>query len=229
MADSIRLENVVKDYGEGAFRTRVLHGIDLVVEMGAFVSIIGPSGSGKSTLLNIIGTLDDPTSGSVHIAGTRSDKLRKNDLSRLRNREIGFIFQFHHLIPELTARENVILPHLIAGMKKDKASLKKADELLELVGLSRVKDNPATKMSGGQQQRVAIARALMNDPGIILADEPTGNLDSESSDQIYNIFRKINKELGTTFIIVTHNRKIAEMTDRIIEIKDGRISLDLKR
>ena len=229
MAESIRLENVVKDYGEGSLRTRVLHGIDLSIEKGSFSSIIGPSGSGKSTLLNIIGTLDRPTSGKVEISGTNIERMGKNDVARLRNKEIGFIFQFHHLIPELTAKENVILPHLISGGKKDKGSLGRADELLDLVGLSKVRDNLATKMSGGQQQRVAIARALMNKPNIILADEPTGNLDSESSDQIYNIFRKINSELGTTFIIVTHNRKIAEMTDRIIEITDGRISLDLNR
>ena len=229
MAESIRLENVVKDYGEGSLRTRVLHGIDLSIEKGSFSSIIGPSGSGKSTLLNIIGTLDRPTSGKVEISGKSTEKMGKNDIARLRNKEIGFIFQFHHLIPELTAKENVILPHLISGGKKDKGSLGRADELLDLVGLSKVRDNLATKMSGGQQQRVAIARALMNKPNIILADEPTGNLDSESSDQIYNIFRKINSELGTTFIIVTHNRKIAELTDRIIEITDGRISLDLRR
>jgi lipoprotein-releasing system ATP-binding protein len=229
MAESIRLENVVKDYGEGSLRTRVLHGIDLSIEKGSFSSIIGPSGSGKSTLLNIIGTLDRPTSGKVEISGTNIERMGKNDVARLRNKEIGFIFQFHHLIPELTAKENVILPHLISGGKKDKGSLGRADELLDLVGLSKVRDNLATKMSGGQQQRVAIARALMNKPNIILADEPTGNLDSESSDQIYNIFRKINSELGTTFIIVTHNRKIAELTDRIIEITDGRISLDLRR
>jgi lipoprotein-releasing system ATP-binding protein len=229
MAESIRLEKVVKDYGEGSLRTRVLYGIDLSIEKGSFSSIIGPSGSGKSTLLNIIGTLDRPTSGKVEISGTNIERMGKNDVARLRNKEIGFIFQFHHLIPELTAKENVILPHLISGGKKDKGSLGRADELLDLVGLSKVRDNLATKMSGGQQQRVAIARALMNKPNIILADEPTGNLDSESSDQIYKIFRKVNEELGTTFIIVTHNRKIAEMTDRIIEITDGRISLDLRR
>jgi lipoprotein-releasing system ATP-binding protein len=229
MAESIKLEKVVKDYGEGSLRTRVLHGIDLVFEKGSFSSIIGPSGSGKSTLLNLIGSLDRPSSGKVEISGKSTEKMGKNDIARLRNKEIGFIFQFHHLIPELTARENVILPHLIAGGKKDKVSLKRADDLLDLVGLSKVRDNLVTKMSGGQQQRVAIARALMNRPSIILADEPTGNLDTESSDQIYNIFRKINSDIGTTFVIVTHNRKIAEMTDRIIEITDGRISLDLRR
>ncbi len=229
MDDAIRLEKVEKYYGEGELRTRVLHDIDLSFANGSFSSIIGPSGSGKSTLLNILGTLDRPSNGKVFISGTRADQMKKNELARLRNKELGFIFQFHYLLPEFTARENVLMPHLIGGGKKTKEALERADELLNLVGLSKVKDNLATKMSGGQQQRTAIARALMNKPNIILADEPTGNLDTENSDQVYRTFREINRTLGTTFIIVTHNRKMAELTDRIVEITDGRVSLDIRR
>jgi lipoprotein-releasing system ATP-binding protein len=224
----IRALDLSKSYRDGR-ELEVLSHLDLEIGRGEKVVIIGQSGVGKSTLLHLLGALDRPTTGSVLFGGVDLASLDDRRLARLRNQELGFIFQFHHLIPELTAKENVLLPHLIAGGKKDKESLKRADELLDLVGLSKVKDNPATKMSGGQQQRVAIARALMNGPGIILADEPTGNLDSESSDQVYRLFRRINSERGTTFVIVTHNRKIAEMADRIIEIRDGRIALDLRR
>jgi lipoprotein-releasing system ATP-binding protein len=222
----LRLEGVEKSY-LGAVETKVLHGIDLELEMGAFASLVGQSGSGKSTLLNIMGTLDRPTKGEVYVLGTATSGMSKNRLARLRNETIGFVFQFHHLLPEFTARENVMMPSLIGGGMATAEARKRADELMGLVGLEDVKDNPSTKMSGGQQQRTAIARALMNRPKLVLADEPTGNLDSETSARVYRLLRDINEEIGTTFLVVTHDRRIAERTDRIIEIKDGRISLDI--
>jgi lipoprotein-releasing system ATP-binding protein len=229
MGDIIELRGVEKVYMMGSVESKVLHGIDLSFAEGSFNSIVGQSGSGKSTLLNIIGTLDRPTRGEVTIAGRRTDRMAKGELAALRGGTIGFIFQFHYLLPEFTALENVLVPHELARGKADDAAKARALELLELVGISKVKDNLSTKMSGGQQQRAAIARALMNKPKIILADEPTGNLDSDSGAAVYKLFRKINAELGTTFVIITHDRRIAEQTDRIIEIKDGRIVLDVKR
>jgi lipoprotein-releasing system ATP-binding protein len=231
MADNestIQLKGVDKVYSNGT-EVQVLFGIDLDVEVGSFNSLVGQSGSGKSTLLNIIGTLDKPTSGEVWIAGQRTDLMTKNQLADLRNETIGFIFQFHYLLPEFTARENVLMPWLIKDGKAPKDIQDRADELLELVGISDVKNNLSTKMSGGQQQRAAIARALINRPKLILADEPTGNLDSETTEMIYRLMRDINRELETTFLIVTHDRKVAEEADRIIEIRDGRIILDVKK
>lgn len=229
MAEIVSLKAVNKFYGEGTLRTQVLHDISLSFEEGSFNSIIGQSGSGKTTLLNIMGTLDTPSSGEVTIAGTRTDGLKRNPLAELRNQSIGFVFQFHYLLPEFTARENVLMPHQIRHGSAGKDAVARADELLDLVGLSSVRNNLATKMSGGQQQRTAIARALMNKPKIIMADEPTGNLDSDSTENIYKLFRDINKTLGTTFIVITHNRKIAENADRIVEIRDGRIILDVRQ
>ena len=207
-------------------KTQVLHDVNLSFEEGTFNSIIGASGSGKSTLLNLIGTLDKPSTGEVYINSRRTDTLKKNELAELRNETIGFIFQFHYLLPEFTALENVLMPYKIKSSKVSKEVIQRAEYLLDLVGLSKVKNNLAVNMSGGQQQRTAIARALMNNPKIILADEPTGNLDSESSETIYNIMRDINKKFNTTFIIITHDDRIAQKADRIIEIKDGRIIQD---
>lgn len=224
MANIITLNNINKIYGN-TFKTQVLHDINLSFEEGTFNSIIGASGSGKSTLLNIIGTLDRPTSGEVYIDSKRIDTLNKNELAELRNETIGFIFQFHYLLPEFTAMENVLMPYKIKSSKVSKEVIERAEELLDLVGLSKVKNNLAVNMSGGQQQRTAIARALMNNPKIILADEPTGNLDSESTETIYNLMRDINKKYNTTFIIITHDERIAKKTDRIIEIKDGRVKI----
>jgi len=224
----ISLKSVDKIY-KGGVDTQVLFSIDLDIEPGSFNSLVGQSGSGKSTLLNIIGTLDKPTSGEVYIDGRRTDQMSKNKLAELRNETMGFIFQFHYLLPEFTARENVLMPYHIKNGRTTKEIEKRADEILDLVGLEDVKDNLSTKMSGGQQQRTAIARALINRPKIILADEPTGNLDSDTTEKIYKLLREINEELGTTFIIVTHDRKVAEKTDRIIEIKDGRIIMDVRR
>lgn len=224
MDNIITLNNINKIYGN-TFKTQVLHDINLSFEKGSFNSIIGASGSGKSTLLNLIGTLDTPTSGEIYIDSKRTDNLSKNELAKLRNETIGFIFQFHYLLPEFTALENVLMPYKIKSSKVSKEIIDRAEYLLDLVGLSKIKNNLAVNMSGGQQQRTAIARALMNNPKIILADEPTGNLDSESTDTIYNLMRDINKKFNTTFIVITHDQRIAEKTDRIIEIKDGKVNL----
>jgi lipoprotein-releasing system ATP-binding protein len=227
MADMVRLEKINKIYGQ-KIKTQVLYDVDLAFEEGSFNSIIGASGSGKSTLLNIIGTLDQPTTGRVFINGKETSAMKKGELAILRNKTLGFIFQFHHLLPEFTAYENVLMPYRIKGETLSREIRDRASELMELVGLTKVKNNPATNMSGGQQQRTAIARALMNQPNIILADEPTGNLDSESTENIYSILRDVNERFNTTFIVITHDRKIAEKADRIVEVKDGRIDLDIR-
>ncbi|MEO1815508.1 MAG: ABC transporter ATP-binding protein [Acetobacterium sp.] len=222
----VEVKGVSKVYGK-TIKTVALHELNLGFKTGSFNAIIGESGSGKSTLLNIIGTLDRPTKGEVIINGVSTRNMSKGRLADLRNETLGFVFQFHYLLPEFTALENVLMPHRIAQGKADKQSRQRAREILNLVGLEKVENNLATNMSGGQQQRTAIARALMNQPKIILADEPTGNLDSQTTDSIYQLFRKINQELGTTFIIITHDRRVAEKADRIVEILDGRISLDI--
>ena len=228
MDNVISLSNVNKIYGT-AVKTQVLHDVNLDIKSNSFNGIIGASGSGKSTMLNIIGTLDKPTTGQVLINGIRTDQMKKNELAKLRNETLGFIFQFHYLLPEFTAFENVLMPHFIKGQKIDKKMNERAHELMDLVGLSKVKNNMAGNMSGGQQQRTAIARSLINNPRIILADEPTGNLDSETTEVIYELLRDINKKFGTTFVIITHDRRIAEKTDRIIEVKDGRIFNDFNK
>lgn len=228
MANIIELKNINKIYGE-KIKTQVLHDINISFEESSFNSIIGESGSGKSTLMNIMGTLDKPTTGEVYIKGKRTDTLDKLELSFLRNQTIGFIFQFHYLLPEFTAKENVLMPYKINNYKVPKDVNDWADNLLEFVGLTKVKNNLATNMSGGQQQRTAIARALINKPRIILADEPTGNLDSETTENVYTILRNINEKYNTTFIIITHDQRIAEKTDRIVQVKDGRINLDFKK
>lgn len=228
MANIIELKNITKVYGD-KIKTQVLFDVNLVIEEGSFSSIIGQSGSGKSTMLNILGTLDKPSSGEIIINGKEVSKMKPKELAVLRNQTLGFIFQFHYLLPEFSALENILIPYRIEHGTVDKEALKRAEELIELVGLTKVKNNNALKMSGGQQQRTAIARALMNRPKMILADEPTGNLDSDTTEQIYQLMREINRKLGTTFLIITHDQHIAEKTDRIIEIKDGRIILDVKQ
>lgn len=228
MANILELKKVNKIYGS-QIKNQVLFDVDLAIEEKSFNSIIGQSGSGKSTLLNLIGTLDRPTSGEIYINQKRTDQMKPNELAALRNRTIGFIFQFHYLLPEFTAFENVLMPHYIKTGHMDKRLESRAHELLDLVGLSKVKNNWAGAMSGGQQQRTAIARALINNPALILADEPTGNLDSDSSETVYQLLREINQTFGTTFVIITHDRRIAEKTDRIIEIKDGRIESDFAK
>lgn len=228
MDNIIELKKVNKFYGV-QIRTQVLFDVDLSFEKESFNSIIGASGSGKSTLLNILGTLDRPTSGDVIINGVNTNELDKDIIASLRNETIGFVFQFHYLLPEFTALENVLIPLRIKNKRIDKKMLDKANEIMELVKLSSVKSNLANNMSGGQQQRTAIARALINDPKIVLADEPTGNLDSESTENVYSILRNINEAYKTTFVIITHDRRIAEKADRVIEMKDGRVDLDLKK
>lgn len=228
MDNIVELRNIKKIYGDKV-KTQVLFDLNLSIEKGSFNSIIGQSGSGKSTLLNILGTLDRPTDGEIVINGVNTKSMNANQLAKLRNETLGFIFQFHYLLPEFTALENVLMPYRIMGKKIDDKVMERANELIELVGLSKVKNNLATQMSGGQQQRTAIARSLMNNPSIILADEPTGNLDSDTTEQIYDLMRKINKKYNTTFIIITHDQHVAEKTDRIIEVKDGRIIMDVRR
>jgi len=226
MDNVISLSGINKIYGS-EIKTQVLFDINLDIQAQSFSSIIGASGSGKSTLLNIISTLDRPTSGSVVINGRQTTKMTKADLALLRNETIGFVFQFHYLLPEFTALENVLMPARIRDGKVTKDTLDRARELLKLMGIEKVANNNAGKMSGGQQQRTSIARSLINNPRIILADEPTGNLDSESTEVVYDIMRDINERFKTTFLIITHDRRIAQKADRIIEIKDGRIHLDL--
>jgi lipoprotein-releasing system ATP-binding protein len=228
MANVVELKGVDKIYS-GLVETQVLFDIHLSFEEGSFNSIVGESGSGKSTLLNIIGTLDKPTRGEVLIDGNRTNNLSKGKLAEIRNKTIGFIFQFHYLLPEFTAMENVLMPYNIGRKKSPKPIANRADELFDLLGIAKVKNNMANRMSGGQQQRTAIARALINNPKIIVADEPTGNLDSENTATTYKIFRELNHQFGTTFLVVTHDRRIAEEADRIVEIKDGRIIADVNR
>ncbi len=228
MHNIVELQQVDKIY-PGAVETPALFDVNLTIEESSFCSIVGESGSGKSTLMNIIGTLDTATRGEVFINGVKTNTLSRDRLAVLRNETIGFVFQFHYLLPEFTAMENVLIPYIIKSGKVSKEVHKKAEELFEFTGISKVKDNLAPNMSGGQQQRTAIVRALINNPKIVLADEPTGNLDSENTATIYKIFREINERFNTTFIIVTHDRNIAKKTDRIIEIKDGRITANIQK
>ena len=227
MGTILELKKVDKIY-TGAVDTQVLFDITLSFDSGSCNSIVGESGSGKSTLLNIMGTLDVPTKGEVIIDGIGTVDMDKNRLAVLRNKTSGFVFQFHYLLSEFTAIENVLIPYLINNRRTSKEIIEKANELFEMLGITRWKDSPVTKMSGGQQQRTAIARALINNPKILIADEPTGNLDSETTDKICSSFREINQRFGTTFIVVTHDRRVAAKTDRIIEIRDGKIEKDVR-
>jgi lipoprotein-releasing system ATP-binding protein len=228
MGNIVEINNVDKIY-TGHVDTQVLFDINLSFEDGSCNSIVGESGSGKSTLMNIISTLDKPTKGEVIIGGIQTSGMNKSQLAELRNEEIGFVFQFHYLLPEFTALENVLMPYLIKKRKTSKEIVGKADKLFEMLGIANWKNSQVTKMSGGQQQRTAIARALINNPKIVIADEPTGNLDSETTNKICLNFREINQRFGTTFIVVTHDREVAAKTDRIIEIRDGRIVQDVKK
>jgi len=227
--ETLRLDGVRKTYGVGTpVQTEVLHGIDAVLERGEFAALIGPSGSGKSTLLNVIGLLDRPTDGRVFIEGREAGALEDADLTRLRGRAIGFVFQHHYLLPEFTALENVMMPILAARGRLDEEMRDTAAALLDRVGLTQWRDNKATEISGGQQQRVAIARALAMKPALVLADEPSGNLDTQSADGVFDVLREINETSQTTFLIVTHDPRLAQRCDRIIELVDGRIVSDRK-
>lgn len=225
MADVLTLDGIRKSYNVGTpVETEVLHGIDLTMQRGDFLALMGPSGSGKSTLLNIIGLLDRPTGGRLLINGEDTGQLADSALTHLRGHAIGFVFQYHYLISAFTARENVMMPMLVERGRPDAAMEQRADELLDRVGLSKWRNNSASNMSGGQQQRVAVARALAMDPALVLADEPTGNLDTKSADDVFELMRQINRERGTTFLLVTHNDDLAARCDRIVRVVDGRIA-----
>jgi lipoprotein-releasing system ATP-binding protein len=225
VADEIlRLEKVCKAYNIGQpSETEVLHDIDLKLEHGEFLALMGPSGSGKSTLLNIVGLLDRPTSGRLVIKGQDSGALGDADITHLRGHTIGFVFQYHMLISAFTARENVMMPMLVNRGFPSADIEKRASELLVQVGLENVANNPAMNMSGGQQQRVAVARALAMNPDLVLADEPTGNLDTKSAHSVFELMRQVNRDSGTSFLLVTHNLDLARRCDRIIEVVDGHI------
>ncbi|MFZ5823724.1 MAG: ABC transporter ATP-binding protein [Bacillota bacterium] len=223
----LRLSGVTKTYGSKVV-TKVLNGLDLVVEPGEFVAITGPSGSGKSTLFNLVGLLDRPTDGRIELSGQDTGRLNDAALTQYRGRKIGFVFQFHHLMPAFTALENVMMPVLADGNRPTAAIRGRAMELLERVGLQAKADAKVTDLSGGQQQRVSIARALMYNPPLLLADEPTGNLDVETADSIFALLRRINREEGMTCLIITHDQRLAAQCERIITLVDGRIKADIR-
>ncbi len=222
----IETKNLIKEYDVGSQKVKALDGINLSVDEGEFISIMGPSGSGKTTLMNIIGCLDTPTNGTYRLNGRSVSDLTEDELANIRNEEIGFVFQSFHLLARNSALDNVMLPLKYAGTSKNEA-IKRSNEALEQVGLSdRSKHTPA-ELSGGQQQRVAIARALVNNPSILFADEPTGNLDSKTGTDVMNIFKELNNN-GQTIILITHEDSIAKQSNRIITIMDGLIKSDIK-
>ena len=210
----------MKEYLQGESTLRVLNNVDMQIKEGEFMAVMGPSGSGKSTLLNMIGALDKPTSGKVLIRGTDLSTLDDNQLADLRNKEIGFIFQFFNLISRMNALKNVELPMAIAG-KSRSVRRKRAEELLTLVGLEKRMDHRPTQLSGGEQQRVAIARSLTNDPSVLLCDEVTGNLDTSTGDDIMELLKNLNKEQGKTFVLITHDPQVGQATERLIQLRDG--------
>jgi len=228
MAELLVAESLDKTYGQGDAATHALRGVSFAVAEGEFASIVGQSGSGKSTLLNLIGLLDTPSDGRVLLAGTDITGLGRRGRAKLRNEAVGFVFQFHYLLPEFSVWENMTMPALIAGRRVTGTERDRALETLALLGLEGLEDKNANQLSGGQKQRVAIGRALMNRPRLILADEPTGNLDTANSAAVYGLFRKINEELGATFLIVTHDRAVAQQTDRILEVCDGQLVQDVR-
>ena len=214
----IEIKGVTKSFGS----LQVLKGIDLCIEKSEIVSIVGPSGAGKTTLLQILGTLDKPDNGSVVVDGIETSTLSTNKLSEFRNKHLGFVFQFHQLLPEFTAIENIMIPAYIAGMK-NKEARSRAEELLEFMGLSNRANHKPNELSGGEKQRVAVARALMNNPAVILADEPSGSLDSKNKEELHKLFFDLRDKFRQTFVIVTHDETLATLTDRTIHLKDGRI------
>lgn len=219
----LKVENLCKIYGKGENEVRAVDGVSFSVPKGQMVAIIGASGSGKSTLLHMIGAVDRPTSGKIYLDGQDVFQQNNRELAIFRRRQVGLIYQFYNLIPVLTAEENITLPLLMDGRKPDKEHLEKT---LDMLGLKERRDHLPSQMSGGQQQRVSIGRALFTSPQVILADEPTGNLDSKNSAEIMELFRRSNKELKQTIIIITHDEKIAEQCDRVIVLSDGKIISD---
>lgn len=217
----IRLEGITKSFGN----LQVLRGIDLEIEKGEIVSIVGPSGAGKTTLLQIMGTLDMPDNGSVAIDGTLVNLLNEKELSAFRNRHIGFVFQFHQLLPEFTALENVMIPAFIAGVGQQEAGIA-AIEMLNFMGLAERASHKPNELSGGEKQRVAVARALINHPAVVLADEPSGSLDTHNKEELHQLFFDLRNRLGQTFVIVTHDEGLAQITDRTIHLKDGAVCKD---
>lgn len=215
----LQAKDIHKSYGQ----LEVLKGVDLELNKGEIVSIVGPSGSGKSTLLHILGTLDRPDKGIISINGHRTNSLNDKQLAAFRNKHIGFVFQFHHLLPEFTAIENVCIPGWIHGRKKKEVAVQ-AQALLESLGLGNRLDNKPGALSGGEQQRVAVARALINDPLIIFADEPTGNLDSANARELHQLFFDLRNKFHQSFLIVTHNEELAQMSDRVLHMKDGKMN-----
>jgi lipoprotein-releasing system ATP-binding protein len=211
-------KNIYKRYGA----IEVLKGVNISIEKGEVASIVGPSGSGKSTLLHILGTLDKADMGEVNMNNTLISLLNGNKLAAFRNKHIGFVFQFHHLLPEFTAWENVCIPGWLAGRKKNEVK-EKAEEILKMLGLAERLENKPNAMSGGEQQRVAVARALINNPDIVMADEPTGNLDSANARELHQLFFDLRTKFNQTFLIVTHNEELAKLSDRILYMKDGKI------
>ena len=214
----IKLRNITKSFGA----LRVLKGIDIDIEKGEIVSIVGPSGAGKTTLLQIMGTLDKAETGSIEIDGVDVGRLSQSKLSRFRNQKIGFVFQFHQLLPEFTALENVMIPGFIGGMGRKEARAR-AEELLAFMGLSERAGHKPNELSGGEKQRVAVARALMNEPAVVMADEPSGSLDSQNKAELHQLFFDLRERFGQTFVIVTHDEELARLTDRTIHMRDGRV------
>jgi putative ABC transport system ATP-binding protein len=224
--DVLRVDNVVKVYDSGAGKVAALRGINMTIKRGEFVAIVGPSGSGKSTLLNMIGALDKPTSGKVYINGIDIFALSDSEIATMRNHLIGFIFQSYNLINRTTVLKNVALPGILSGMGEGERS-KRAEKLLEVLGIGDKVDFKPTNLSGGQQQRVAIARSLMNDPAIILADEPTGNLDTKTGREIFALLKMLSNKFRRTVVMVTHDAELAETTDRTIYIRDGKVEKEV--